>query len=386
MTLRSLLLLFALALPAAPTAAQTAPPMLPPAAIPAEEAAALAQYWVLLAEEKFEEASRTVAPLLARYPHNVAVLSLVIESDIAHAGATAALTRYETWLGTRSVEEPGILRRLARAALYEWGRQSSDNSARSEALIALVNDGDAAAAAVLAALVQGGQESGLRAGARLQDPNAIDQIAARAKATSGLKLRDIQLLADSGSRRAVPALLVVLADPLPENRAAAADALGRIGGPEVEAALGPALQDEHGLVRISAAKALFRLGNFAGAALLNELAASDSASVRLSAAEMMSTEPDETWKAAVRALLMDLDPLVRLGAARLIAPHDSGAARAVLGPLAYDNNPAIREETELVQAGLPISTFAELRGLLRNGRPLARVRAAARLLELTRLD
>ncbi|MCR4374805.1 MAG: tetratricopeptide repeat protein, partial [Acidobacteria bacterium] len=93
---------------ATPAAAQTAPPVVPPAAIPVEEAAVLAQYWVLLAEGKYDEAARTVGQVLSRYPRNVAVLSLVVETDIANGGATTALTSYETWLGNRSVEEPGI--------------------------------------------------------------------------------------------------------------------------------------------------------------------------------------------------------------------------------------------------------------------------------------
>ena len=382
MTLRSLML--TLLVVAAPAAAQTAPPVMPPAAIPVEEAAVLAQYWALLAEGKYDEAARTAGQVLNRHPRNVAVLSLVVETDIAHGGATTALSSYETWLGNRSVEEPGILRRIARAVLYEWARQSTNSSARSEALIALVKDGDSNAIGVLGAMVQGGQESGLRAGARLQDPQAIDQIVARLRATPGLKLRDIQLLADSGSRRAVPALIELLADPQHENRAAAADALGRMGGPEAENALGPVLQDPHGLVRLSAAAALFRMGNFAGAGLLNDLAANDSASIRRSAAALMASQPDESWKNLVRGLLSDPDPVIRLDAARLIAPHDPGAARAVLDQLAFDDNLAIREETELVLAELPISAMTDLRVLMRNGRPLARVRAAGRLLDITR--
>ena len=382
MTLRSLILM--LLVVATPAAAQTAPPVVPPAAIPVEEAAVLAQYWVLLAEGKYDEAARTVGQVLSRYPRNVTVLSLVVETDIAHGGATTALSSYETWLGNRTVEEPGILRRIARAVLYEWARQSTDNSARSEALIALVKDDDPNAIGVLTAMVQGGQESGLRAGARLQDPQAIDQIVARLKATPGLKLRDIQLLAESGSRRAVPALIELLADPQQENRAAAADALGRMGGPEAENALGPVLKDPHGIVRMSAAAALFKMGNFAGAAILHELAASESASVRGSAAAMMASQPDESWKTLVRGLLSDPDPLIRLDAARLIAPHDPGAARAVLDQLAFDGNLAIREEAELVLAELPISSMTELRMLMRNGRPLARIRAAGRLLQITR--
>ncbi|NQW04175.1 MAG: HEAT repeat domain-containing protein [Acidobacteria bacterium] len=365
-------------------AAQDPDPTVGEAAIPVAEAAAIAQYWVLMAEGRYDEAALTVGQLLSRYPRNIAVLSLLIEVDIAHGGATAALTSYEAWLGTRTMEEPGVVRRVARAMLYEWSRQATNGGVQSEALQALVQDGEADAVAVASAIVQRGDEAGVRMGVRLADSQSVAVVADRIRTTRGLKLRDIQLLSESHSQDAVSVLIEVLADPQPENRTAAADALGKIGGAQAEGALRPVLSDPHGGVRTSAAAALFRLGNFSGANILNELAASDSPAIRRTAAMFMASQPDEAWKTLVRNLLQEPDPVIRLDAARLIAPHDPELARAVLEQLSADPNLAIREETELVVAEIGGATLADLRALLRLGQPLARVRAARRILEITR--
>ncbi len=374
-------LVLAVALTQAPTPQA---PTLPPAAIPVTEAAALTQYWAALAEGRYDDAVQALAGLLSRHPNHIGFLSVAVEATIAQSGAHAGLTLYEEWQAGRAVEEPGVLRRVARAVLYEWGRQVANGSVRSEALLALARDGEPDALQVLADMAAQADEGGLRAGVRLQWPQAIADVATRIRATTGLRLRDINLLAESGSQQAVPVLVELLGDPQPENRSAAASALGRIGGAAAENALVPALQDEHGLVRMNVAAALFQMGNFAGAGLLHDMAANESASIRLSAAQMLASQPDQGWQALVRSLLDDPDPQIRLEAGRLIAPHDPGAARAVLEPLAFDPNIAIREEAELVRSELPISTFPELRALMRGGSPLARVRAASRVLALTR--
>jgi thioredoxin-like negative regulator of GroEL len=352
---------------------------LPPAAIPTVEAAALAQYWTLIAQGRYEDAAKTVGSVLSRYPRNMAVLSLVVETTIARAGATGALDVYESWLGRRTMEEPGVLRRIARAFLYEWGRQTGNAATRTEALVALANDGDADAQAVLAAGV--GTDVAL---ATLGNAAAVHRLSTRLKSAEGLKLREIQLLAETGSREAVAPLAGVLTNPRPENRAAAAEALGKLGSAEAVAPLKPLLQDPHGAVRIAAAGALFRLGDPSGATLLEELAASEHAGVRRSAAILMASRPDGAWKALVRGLASDADPSIRLDAARLLAPHDPELARSILDSLATDSNLAIREEAELALADTSGSDFAVLRRVLRTGNGKAKVRAADRVLALSR--
>lgn len=373
-----------LALPVS-SRAQGQVPTMPPAAIPSVEAAAIAQFWVLIAEGKFDEAAITVGGLASRYPRNIAVLTLLVETDIARGGALTALNSYETWLGTRAVEEPGVLRRIARAVLYEWARQTADGGARNDALMVLANDGDMDAAAAIVAMRQAGDENGLRASVRMGDPAAVEVVAGRVRQSSGLKLRDLQLLAESHSPAAIPVLVEVLKDMAsPENRAAAADALGKIGGPEAERALLPVLADPHGLVRTAAAAGLFKMGNFSGAAILNELAASEHSSIRRTAAMFMASQPDEAWKTLVRGLLNDPDPTIRLDAALMIAPHDAAAARSVLDALNADPNPAIREATQMAEADQSTTSLPTLRSLMRRGDPMARIRAAARVLTLTR--
>ena len=378
------------------TQSQEQMPTVPSAAIPVAEAAAIAQYWVLIAEGRFDEAAKSVGGLAAKYPKNVAVLTLLVETDIARGGALTALTSYETWLGSREAEEPGVLRRVARAVLYEWARQTSDADARNEALVVLAGDGDADAIAAIARMRQARTESGLRMAVRLGDPEAIEAVSERVRQGSGLRLRDLHLLADSQSPRAVPVLKQMLNDPNPENRASSADALGNIGGVDAENALLPMLSDPHGLVRNAVAAALFRMGNFSGEGILRQMAAHEScqsnsatdkttcSNFRITAARLMASRPDEEWKALVRSLLNDPDPKIRLDAAMMLAPHDRAATRPVLDALNNDPNPAIRELTQSGEADQSTSSWPTLRGLMRKGEPKVRIRAAARILVLTR--
>ena len=352
---------------------------LPPPAVSSEEAAAMAQYWTLLAQGRFDESARTVATLISRYPRNTSALALLVEMSIAHGGPVKALDAYEVWLGGRTIEEPGVLRRIARAYLYESGRQTQDSAARTEALLALVRDGDVAAAAALGGDPTDGRGQSGPAGAA-----AVDRLGAQMKAASGMKLREIQRLADTGNPRAAAALVEVLRDEWPENRAAAATALGKLGRAEDIVVLRPLLQDPHGAVRVQAAGALYRLGDTSGAPVLLELAASEHASMRLTAATFLASQPDENWKSLVRALASDPDPSIRLDAARLIAPHDPDLARSVLDNLSRDANAAIREEAALGLVETSRSDFGVLRRTLRTGNSIARVRAADRVLALTR--
>jgi HEAT repeat protein len=86
----------------------------------------------------------------------------------------------------------------------------------------------------------------------------------------------------------------------------------------------------------------------------------------------------------VRALLKDPNPEIRRQAAELLAPHDADTARQTLEPLLKDPNPAEREaagDSYLRHVATDIPT---LRTELRSGDSVRRVRAAARLLDLTR--
>ena len=359
-------------------------PMMPSSAIRADDAAALATGWTLVAQGKHVEAAQLAAQVLARNPRSMPACSLLIEPEIARAGATTALGTYESWLGARTLEEPGILRRIAFAMLYEFARQDRDTLARAESLNALVAEGDPDAVAVVTGPATGISQTDERMLAALGNGEAIERVATQLKTTPGLKLRDIRALGDSRSPKAVAALMPVLADPMPQNRAEAAEALGKLGKVDAIAPLKKLLNDEHGQVRLTAAGALFRLGDATGEPMLRELAASDKAVDRRSAALLLAPRPDDAWLALVRSLAFDHDPIVRLEAARLIAAHDPAYAMSIFDGLRADPNVAIREETELALAQSPVSGFAAARQFLRATSGLVKVRAAARLLVLTR--
>ena len=352
---------------------------LPTAAIPKEEAAALAQGWVLLAEGKFDEASRKTRDALNRFPRSAGALALLIEADVARGGATTALDAYESWIGPRSIEEPAALRRVARAFLYEWSRQARDVAARTAALLALAEDGDQVAGALVAA-----GEVGVDASASRGDSKAVDQLIAKLKAAPGSKVAEIQALGATGSTRAAPPLVTLLTDPLPENRAAAAEAIGMLAYRDAIPLLRPLLEDARGQVRVAAAGALFRMGDTGGAQILEELASSEHATIRRSAALLMASQPTESWKSLVRQLASDEDPAIRLDAARLLAPYEPDFARSVFDRLVLDPNVAVREQATLALAESPLSGFPDLRRLLRSGAGPVKVRAARRILQMTR--
>src|SRR5688500_17703349 len=108
---------------AAGAATHTQVPTMPSSAIRSDEAGSVASGWAMIMEGKHAEASQLAAQVLARIPRSVPGLSLLIEADIARGGASTALASYEAWLGNRTLEEPGILRRIARAMLQEFARQ-----------------------------------------------------------------------------------------------------------------------------------------------------------------------------------------------------------------------------------------------------------------------
>ena len=362
--------------------AQTA--TMPPSAIRADEATALANGWALLTQGNHAEAAQMAAQVLARNPRSIPALSLAIEVDIARAGSATALLAYESWLGARTLEEPGILRRIARATLQEFARQDRDVAARAESLKALAADGDQDAVALITAAAAGGGENDTRMLAALGNPEAVNRVAAQLKASQGLKLREIRVLAESRSPSAVTALVPVLTDPMPQNRAEAADALGKSGRPDMIPHLKALLKDPHGQVRLAASGALFRLGDSSGEALLREMAASKNVAERRAAAMLMSSRPDEAWKSLVRSLATAPDPTTRLEAAKLLAEHDPEFAISIFNTLRRDENLAIREEADLALAQSPVSGFHVLRQYLRTATGLVKVRAAVRLLVMTR--
>jgi HEAT repeat protein len=112
--------------------------------------------------------------------------------------------------------------------------------------------------------------------------------------------------------------------------------------------------------------------------------AQPEADTRLAAAEILAGRVDSAWLATVRQLTEDSDPSVRAAAARLLAPHEPEVARTVLQALGSEENAAVRELASKGLSEVMPDDFPSLRALMRNGDAVPRVRAARRVLAITR--
>jgi len=353
------------------------------AAIPLE-AAAIAQGWSLLAQGNTAKASALAAELVSQYPRSAAVVAFAVDANIAHAGATAALDAYERWLDRKKTDDGYALRRVARALLRDLARGAGDRTARVEALDALIADGDAD---LPIALDPNDASTGLpEAGvlASLGNEAAIKSLIAELNNPAGNRRVALAGLAKSRSPLAEKPLIGLLADPDPFFRGAAADALAKLGATQAVASLKPLLNDRVFSVHLSAAGALLTLKDTSGLAWLRELEASEHPGVRLAAAQATRNDPHAGWLPLVRALATDSDPLIRWQAAELLAPHDPDSAKATLEALLQDTNPAVREAAGRSYVQAATSDFAALRRFLRDADSGMRLRAAGRILELTR--
>jgi HEAT repeat protein len=349
-----------------------------------EEATAVTQGWALLAQGHIAAAAARAAQVLERYPRSAAALILAVEAEIARAGSPAGLGQYERWLGQRTIEEPGVVRRIALALLREHAAQSQHPSARLEALQSLAADGDADASAELTRAAGTGGTAETRALAALGNQQAVKTLLAQLATPGADKVAIIQALGRSGSRAATEPIAAHLQDRLPEVRGAAAEALGKLASSTAVSRQKPLLDDESSYVRVRAAAALFMTGDDAGLQVLQELSESSAAASRLIAVEAMATRPGPLWLQLVRQLTSSAEPEVRVSAARLVAPHDPELARAALEQLMQHENPVIRDLAFDAVTELPALDLAALRALMRDGSPLTRVRAAKRVLAMTR--
>jgi HEAT repeat protein len=343
----------------------------------------LAEGWTALGTGDVAKAGKAADRALADAPRSAAAVALAVEVDIARGGPLAGLDVYERWLDGRRVDDAYVLRRIAQAHLKAVAKEKRA-PASAEALKALTADGDQDAAAQLAtaAASGGGQETVLLAS--IGDRHAIDALIERVQGLWPGKVTAIDALGNSGSPRAVPVLVKQLGDPQDSVRAAAAEALGKLGATDAIPQLKSLLNDPVSTVQFAAAGALYRLQDYSGVNMLDGLLTSEHATVRLSGAELMASAPSPTWQAVVKALLNEPDESVQLAAARLIAPYDPQAATATLDRLEQSGNMTIREEAAKTYVQRLAADFASLRRYLRNSDRVITVRAASRILELTR--
>lgn len=355
-----------------------------PRAPQSTETAELARGWQLLAQGRPAEAAKVAATLLSASPRSAPAMTLGLEASVATGGSAAAMTFYERWLGQRRVEEPAALRRIAIAALREVAADEK-NVARPVALQALARDGDAQARHALEALRGTAGDVSTRALAAAGDPAAVKDLTSSLQGAGGAEgVLALEALGTSGSSDAVAAIADQLRDERSEIRGAAAEALGRLGATGQVGALRELLNDRNTYVRLKAAGALTRLGDESGAIAAREFMTHESAGVRLAAAEAMAAQPTEEWRGLVRSLLSAPEVEVQIGAARLIGPYDPDAAFTVLEGLASSENPVVRELAARATGDIETTDMTVLRRLLKNAYPLGKVRAAARVLAITR--
>ncbi|MFB3853302.1 MAG: HEAT repeat domain-containing protein [Vicinamibacterales bacterium] len=348
-----------------------------------EEATALAEGWTFLAQRRIDQAAARAAALLRSNPRSGAALMFAVEVEIARGGPLAGLVQYEHWLGRRTMEEPAVLRRLARATLGEIGAQRQDPAARVEALRALAAEGETRAAEELAEAASQGGSAEKRALAALGDQSAVEALIAEVESAPAALVAAIDALGASRSPLAAAPLVERLEDPRPEVRGAAVAALGKLGDVRLLPRITAMLSDGNMYVRVKAAGALLRLGDKSGLPILQELMADPSPASMLAAAEAMAGAPDESWTALVRELTRAPQAEIRAAAARLIAPHDPELSLEVLQSLAAHENPVIREMASRGLGEVVTSDLTTLRGLMKNSDRLTRVRAAVRIIALT---
>lgn len=349
------------------------------------ETADLARGWQFLADGRPRDAAKVASQVLAANARSGAGLSLAIEATIATGGSSAALASYEQWLGQRTIEEPAALRRIARALLDETVADTRPSAARTVALVALARDGDQRAARELDALRGSGGDVTERALAAAGDSAAVTALASRLETAGGAEgVRALEALGASGDLSAAAQIAALFSDQRSEIRGAAAEALGRLNATDYANALRELLNDRNTYVRIKAAGALVRLGDESGVSAAASFSNHEMPAIRLAAAEALAPRPTEEWKSQVRTLLSSDNAEVRIGAARLLAPYDPDAAFATLSAFNTSENPVLRQLAERASGEVETTDLTVLRHLLRRADALGKVRAAARVLAVTR--
>ena len=361
--------------------AQAPAPRTAPGAIAPAESAAIAQGWALLVQGNLAGADGAAREVLRLYPLNPSSIALAVEAAMARQGWRAGLDTYDQWVGARSVDNLYAIRRIARSVLFEALTTSVDADLQLDVVNALALDGENVQ--MLLQNTQGPAGADPRARAAAGDPKAIAALAAGID-NEGDRVGAIKALGRSRNAAAIAPLVGMLGHQRSELRAAAAAGLGDLNARNAVPQLRQMLKDEQLLPRMAAAGSLMRLGDTSAATLVREWLSSDVADVRLEAARITASNPDGSWTAHVRQLLQDPDPMIRIGAARLLGEQDPSTARWALQSLTNDSNLAIREEALRVMPEVVGGDFAELRRFLRAADADIRIRAALRIVQLTR--
>ncbi len=364
---------------------QTPPaPQLPASALSVEESTLLTQGWAFLAQGDLVRAVEKASAAMAISPRSQAALALAVEVEIARGGHATALRFYDQWLRGRALEEPAILRRIARALLQEIGADAQNPTARLTALQALAEDGDSWGLSVLRKLSLD-NVAATRVLAETGDIDAVIELSRLVTESSGGgggRLLGIRAIGQSGRPEAEAALLKLLGDVRPEVRAEAAAALADLSAIGSISALRPLVADPSAHVRNYVAAALYSLGDDSGLDLLLQHASSEFPGVRLGAAEALLVRPGTRGIELARELTTNPDPAIRLAAAHLLVRVDPDLVRGVIsGPV--PDNPALALERRRL-ALLAITDLGQLRAWITDPERPIRILAATRILSMTR--
>jgi hypothetical protein len=374
--------LFALSFWPSPARGQSRPPDDP-------LASSLARGWAAYAAGQFDEAARIADEALALDARDHAAIELKVRARASRTPA-AGLDTYEGWLATSGVEDPFLVRPVARRILWDLA-SGSDETIRLAALQRLAGAGDRAAADRLADAAAA-TSAAIDAQLALHgNRRAAERLAERPDVSTVRPETLAEALSYSGPA-GVPRLRELLKHPAPPVRAAAALALGRLG-PDAGAARAQleAMFDDPA-VRSFVAVPLARLGHAGAEALMQEFLQSPVADLRLLAAQAYAGSGAGAWSEALRPLLDDPNGLTRVRAAELLLPVARDEALAALAAASAAANPVVRADVtrvlELAAAdaarhagdACSVGDLGILRRQLRDADPSVRLHAAGGIL------
>jgi HEAT repeat protein len=285
--------------------------------------------------------SAAVAPLAK-------LLGSPVDSDVrvgAHAMADLH-TRYAQRYGTAMPIEEALRRTAAEpTSTRRLGQVLPTSDAAEQAAICLMLGclGDEAAVPMLASMLTGAEPAVAQGACEAMKKIGRD---IEPQILQMLPLADAQqravLLPLIRRRSSAPAVVSCLADADPDVRAAACDALARIGNASAAASLVGLLDDGNVRVAHAAAGAMQALGSDATHALVRQAARSGSAMVRRAALRILSYFGDATALPLLIAGIDDADAKVRDAAISGLPFVDAPAALEALVSACRNPDPRTR--------------------------------------------
>jgi HEAT repeat protein len=333
----------------------------------------MSRAWTAFMENRLDESAQIAGQVLAISPglaHEAT--GLLVRIEASRDRIRPALTAYEQWLGQSRREDRFLLYPVAHQIPQTLSR-SADPGMKAAATARLLGAGFAAGAGAAAQ-----DMTSVAARAQGGDTEAQQQLAALVAANGAMvRTGTVKALAASGAS-AVPQLATLLSNRSPEVRAAAAEALGTIGGPRAVSALQASRNDQDPYVRLRVAVALALAGDQDAISTVTDALASPVGDIRLTAAEAFRDNPTPASEAAVRAALSDPNPLTRAHAAGLLAGSGEGE-QTVVG-LLNDPNPTVREEAAKTIEQRFTDDVALIRSMLASDDPWIRLYGSGALL------